>query len=370
MGDGGKGDYISPGGNPVSVSEIPDLIPTNLTDFGDSEGGGESPPKSSSPAPGVGMSGVGGGIGAGRSTVVEEPDDPEEDDEGDEESQGDVGEPDPSDGESEPAESDRETTEPDEQEKEDDQEDEHQVMMVIQSDPWDNMGWGLYPIRLRIKEEYGHQVGIYDDLVPVREFDAPRAMKERWERDSKRHKMPVNTSVWDDEPPASTELSNRAFAAARKQGLGVAADYLRRMRVAAIVEGTNIDDEEVLFKLAEEVGLDVAKLKQVWAGFEVKTTSSKPQTPKTFVHADDQTMGYNGYIHINDLKMVFEQAGLDEEDPQPLRGFVREHGPVTANEVMFVYGYESKEEATDRLQGLDGVMPIKYGTTTFWTRFT
>lgn len=380
MGDGGKSDYVSPGGPPIPVSKIPDLIPTTLTDFGSS---GKSKTSSSSSESSSGSSGgsggggggaVGGAIGAGGGSV--DVGDPDEDTEDGEDGEADDEEPadDPTLPETpevdnpDPEEPDEPEQDDREEDDEDEEDDEHQAMMVIQSDPWDNMGWGLEPIRLRIKEEFRDQVGIYDDIAPVREFSEPRAMKERWECDSRRHKMPINTSVWDDDPPESAELANRAFMAARHQGLGRAAKYLRRLRVATIVEGINIEDEDVLLELAEEVGLDRTKLQEDWADIEPKTTASNPEIPKTFVHTDGETMEYTGYIHIDDLKMFFEQAGLEEEDPQPLRGFVREHGPVTANEVMFVYGHDRKEEAVEELQGTNGIMPVEFGYTTFWAR--
>lgn len=77
-------------------------------------------------------------------------------------------------------------------------------------------------------------------------------------------------------------------------------------------------------------------------------------------------MEYDGYVHIDDLKMICEQAGLDEQEPQSISEFVREHGPLATHEVMFVYGFESKEQTRMELQDTNGVMPVRYGTTTFW----
>jgi hypothetical protein len=90
------------------------------------------------------------------------------------------------------------------------------------------------------------------------------------------------------------------------------------------------------------------------------------ETPKTVIHVDGETINQSGYLHVDDLKMLFEQAGLEEEDPQPLSGFVDEYGPVTVKEVRQVYGLDS-DEAMEQLQSEEGVIPIEYGNTTLWT---
>lgn len=63
--------------------------------------------------------------------------------------------------------------------------------------------------------------------------------------------------------------------------------------------------------------------------------------------------------------MLFEQAGLDERDPQPLTGFVDEHGPVTVKEVQQVYGLD-EDEALEQLRSTERILPVEYSTATFW----
>jgi hypothetical protein len=248
----------------------------------------------------------------------------------------------------------------------DNDEAEQKAQVVVHSDPWDNVGFSLYPIRYQLKEEYGGQVEIYDRLIPVRTFESPEKMAERWEQDARRHEMPVDTFVWSSDSPESTELSNRAFVAAREQSVALAEDYIRRLRVASIAEGRNIEDRETLIELADEIGLDSDQLDEDWDAVDVRTSTRTVDLPKTTVHIDGETFTQSGYLHVDDLKMPFEQAGLDEGDPQPLYGFVDEYESVAVKEVQQVYGL-SREEALNELQNTDGVEPVEFGDMTFWT---
>lgn len=261
-----------------------------------------------------------------------------------------------------------EETDAEEDDDDDDDEEDQVAQVVVHSDPWDNVGFGLYPIRYQLKEEYGDQIQIDDRLVPVREFESPGEMAAQWEQDARRHEMPVDPSVWSANPPESTALSNRAFAAAREQSIARAKDYIRRLRVAAIVEGRNIEDRETLLDLAGEVGLDTDQLAADWDDVNVRTSTRDVDTPKTTIHVDGTTVTQQGYLHVDDLKMMFDQAGLEAEDPQPLPGFVDEYGPVALKEVRQVYGWD-EATARNELRAADGVEPVTFGDATFWTTF-
>lgn len=346
----------------------------------ENEGESETP---SSPPSSVG---TGGGSGGGGAPIVppsgtpesqpETPDPQSDDPEGEEEEEqesdatGREWEPElpETSGEELDLDNDAEDSDGDEEEDEDDDDDEEEdqeAEVVFHSDAWDNVGWGLYPIRYQLKEEYGDQVQFDDRVVPVRGFESSEEMAEQWTRDSRRHEMPVDQSVWSEDAPDSTEISNRAYAAARKQSASLATDYLRRLRVAAIVEAQNIEDQETLVELAREVGLDTNQLQDDWEDVDVQTTRREVETPKTTIQVDGETITQPGYLHVDDLKMLFEQAGLDEGEPQPLPGFVDEFGPVTVKEVRQVYGLDD-DEALEQLRSTEGIFPVEYGSATLW----
>ena len=244
---------------------------------------------------------------------------------------------------------------------------EQAVQIVVYSDPWDNIGWGLYPLLYRLKEEYGTQIQIDERLVPVREFDSPDEMVEKWEKNSRRHQMPVNTSIWNSDPPASTAKSNCAYAAARQQDIGLARKYLRRLRIASIVEGVNIEDRETLISLAEEVGVDSDQLKKDWDKVSVRQSTQEVQTPETTMDIDGETPTWSGYLHIDDLYMPLEQIEIERKRPRSIQDFVERYGPVAVEEIQQVYNL-SREDALGELEGVDGVTSGAYGESELWHR--
>jgi len=328
-----------------------------------------------------GRSGAGAATGAGSTTPTpEEPsgEDPDDDDASENSEDSEDSEPQPEQEKEQPDEEpdwgeDSDDTKEDEEnedqeddeEDEDDREDEQFAQMVVHSDPWDSVGWGIYPVRLQLKEEYGDQVKFDDRLVPVREFDSREEMKQHWVKWASRHSMPVNTGIWTNDAPESTELSNRAFAAAREQSIPRAKRFMRRLKVAAIVEGYNIEDRETLLELAQNVGLDIDRLEEDWDEVRVRPNVKDVETPKITIHVDGETITQPGLVTINDVKTPLKRAGLEADDPQSLYGFVDEYGPVALKEVCQVYGYEEGEAHTE-LHTTENIEAVKYGDTTFW----
>jgi predicted DsbA family dithiol-disulfide isomerase len=387
MGDTGSTDYEPPIDTGDDSSEEDDgPVPTGLDDHTtepETEETEEPEDDDPSGTPGGAPAGGGGagagaaGAGAGAPTPTpEEPssEEPDADEESEPETPDQSETPEDDAPEQEPEQPERsepqEPEDPDdhEQEDDDDDEEEQEAQIVVHSDAWDSIAWGIYPVRLQLKEEYGDQVQFDDRLVPVREFDFPEDRAQHWDKWEPRHGMPVSTEVWNENPPESTELANRAFAAAREQSIPLAKRFIRRLRTAAIVEGTNIEDREILLELARNFGLDTDQLEEDWEDVDLRRSSREVETPKTTIHVDNETVTQPGLVTANDVKTPLKRAGLEANDPQSLPGFVDEHGPVAVKEVQQVYEY-SLEEALDELQNAEGVVPVEYGETTLWTTF-
>jgi len=387
MGDTGSTDYEPPIDSGDDSSEEDDgPVPTGLDDHTtepepeetkEPEDDDPSGTPGGAPAGGGGAGAGAAGAGTGAPTPTpEEPssEEPDDDEESEPETPDQSETPEDDAPEQEPEQPERsepqEPEEPDdhEQEDDDDVEEEQEAQIVVHSDAWDSIAWGIYPVRLQLKEEYGDQVQFDDRLVPVREFDSPEDRAQHWEKWEPRHGMPVSTEVWNEDPPESTELANRAFAAAREQSIPLAKRFIHRLRTAAIVEGTNIEDREILLELARNVGLDTDQLEEDWEDVDLRRSSQEVETPKTTIHIDNETVTQPGLVTANDVKTPLKRAGLEANDPQSLPGFVDEHGPVAVKEVQQVYEY-SLEEALDELQNAEGVVPVEYGETTLWTTF-
>ena len=330
----------------------------------------EDPKETETPSGSTPAGGAGGGVPVAPPPATGEPQPEETERDNDEDSEPEVPEIEPesdtSEGEQEPFEESDSNEDSDDTEDEDDDDEQQVAQVLVHSDPWDNVGLGLYPIRYQLKEEYGDQVQIDDRLIPVREFDSPEEMAHKWEQETRRHGMPVDPSVWNHDPPKSTEIANRAYAAAREQGIQLAKDYMRRLRMAAIVEGRNIDDRETLLELGKEVGLNIEQLERDWDDVEVRKSKREVNSPRTTIYIDGETITQSGYLHVDDIKMMLEQAGFETEKTQSITGFVDEYGPVAVQEVCQVYNLD-EDTTLERLRNMDNVVPVEYGQATLWT---
>jgi predicted DsbA family dithiol-disulfide isomerase len=102
----------------------------------------------------------------------------------------------------------------------------------------------------------------YDPLNEIGGEHWYRQVAAHWEEASKRHGMPVDSSVFYEikDSFTSTYPANIAFKAAELQNRELAKKYLRRLREGAAAERLHIHLLEVQAQLAREVGLDADRL--------------------------------------------------------------------------------------------------------------
>lgn len=144
------------------------------------------------------------------------------------------------------------------------------------TDPYCTWCWGSEPVLRKIKEVYGDQAEIsykMGGLVrDIREFYDPlneiggerwyEQVASHWEDASRRHGMPVDSSVFYEikDSFVSTYPANMAVKAAQLQDKDLAKRYLRRLREAAAAERKHIHLLHVQASLAQEAGLDPNRL--------------------------------------------------------------------------------------------------------------
>ncbi|ELY65660.1 thiol management oxidoreductase component [Natronobacterium gregoryi SP2] len=233
--------------------------------------------------------------------------------------------------------------------------------MVQEVDALSAMSWGVQPVMKRVEECYGEEIELFYKPAPVRDLD-PEQEKQKWEKCSEELSMPVDPSFWDDDPPESTGLVNKAFEASIQQYRGV--DYIRTLWRRGIAAGRDINDREVLIDLASELGLDSDQFQEDLDETELKT-SERGELPFTLMEIQGKPVPKNGRVRYTDFKTQFTFQGIDEQKPQDLQSFIEEHGPVATPEVMEVYEIQ-REEAVQHLKNLDCVSSFEAGSEEFW----
>lgn len=352
---------------------------TGLDEYsGDDKGGtsGQGSGGGGSPVPGPGGA-AGGAAGGG---VIVDPtgsddsgDSRDEEDSRDDNDTEDLDSPDPDESDSEgenDADESRETEEETEEETEDDEDDENDedeedtVVVFQQVDPLSATSWGVQPVMNRIQERYGDQIEVVYRPAPVREFDDPEQPKQEWVQSSETHDMPVDPSFWDQNPPTSTELVNRAFGAAIEQGQGI--EYLRLLWRRAVGAGRDIDDIDYLRELASQIRLDVDQFQEDLEEIDLEFGTGTDALPYTVMEIQGAPVPLPGRLDYVDFKTQFTFQGLEEQDLQDLRNFVEEYGPVATPEAMETYEIKERSEAIRQLQNIDSISAFEIGDVYFW----
>lgn len=145
------------------------------------------------------------------------------------------------------------------------------------TDPVCSWSWALEPQRRWLDWALGPQLrwrlrlgamltgAAFRDVL--QDIERPAQWAPQWFEVARRTGMPLQPSIWHDDPPHESVSACLAVSAARLQGEPVAAAYLRRLREAVVLGRRNIARREALFELAVTVErLDVARLARDFEG--------------------------------------------------------------------------------------------------------
>lgn len=259
------------------------------------------------------------------------------------------------------------------------------------TDPYCTWCWGAEPIRRRLEEVYRDQLGVEyvmgglaEDVEqfndPASDGGADEEVSTHWKAASQQHGMPVDASVWREDPPESTYPACVAYEAATFQDGELAAAFLRRMREAGGAEGANLERTGVLARLAEEVGLDVGRFRaaldgeEAWEAFREDQRTARQYGATSFptflVELDGGRELLRGYRPFQTFEKLFTEADVDlkQHEPRPITELVERYGRVATQEVSEIYGL-APEQARAELDGLaeaGRVTAVEAGTGYFW----
>ena len=151
---------------------------------------------------------------------------------------------------------------------------EKDVRILYFTDPICSSCWGIEPQLRRLKAEYGESIEIeyrMGGLLPDWSYNAggiskPSDVATHWEEASQYYQMPIDGSIWLEDPLPSSYPPSIAFKAAQLQDPEKALVFLRRMREMVFMEKKNIARPENIRQAAMESGLNPEKLRQDMEG--------------------------------------------------------------------------------------------------------
>lgn len=200
------------------------------------------------------------------------------------------------------------------------------IKVIYFTDPICSSCWGIEPQLRRLKLEYGehleveyHMGGLLKDWsYNSGGINKPSDVAHHWDEVSHHYEMPIDGDVWLEDPLSSSYPPSVAFKAAQMQDNTKAILFLRKIREMVFLEKKNITKWQVLEQAAQEVELDVVKLKQDFDG--------KAQT--------------------------FFQEDLALARQMGVRGFPSLFFTDKENNVLFLYGVKPYSEFENKLRVL------------------
>ena len=278
----------------------------------------------------------------------------------------------------------------------------HLFELFIFTDPFCTWCWGSEPVLRKTRESYGDQVRFVfrmgglvesvkdfnDTLNKINGKNFYQKMAEYWEMSSQRHKMPVDSRFFAEYKTdfRSSWPACLAVKAAQMQDEELAARYLRRLREAGLAECLPIHRRQTQMELAEEMGLDSARLKDdidsgaAGHAFETDMQEYHTQGGEAFPFYIVRTpvgeeLPLNGYVSSMTLEKLLEEKSdgkLVRSEPElsdeSIMAFVEKYGKVAIREVgeLFMIPISEMEERLDRLTEAGKLRKIQAGNGWFY----
>ncbi|WP_233711177.1 DsbA family protein [Lederbergia citrisecunda] len=135
------------------------------------------------------------------------------------------------------------------------------------TDPICSHCWALEPVLRRFEEQYGHYIKFHTVMGGLLEswngfadkangINNPADVAEHWREVGEHSRMPIDGSLWLDNPIQSSYPPSRVFKVIQQRDEKLAQEFLRRAREAVFVFNQNIGDDEVLIDIVNQLGLD------------------------------------------------------------------------------------------------------------------
>lgn len=136
------------------------------------------------------------------------------------------------------------------------------------TDPICSHCWALEPVLRRFKEQYGHYFNFHvlmggllekwgdGPVDPANGIAGPQDVAGHWREVGEHSRMPIDGSLWYDNPVHSSYPPSRVFKVIQKNhNASLAYEFLRRAREAVFAFNQNIADQSIMVEIVNNLGL-------------------------------------------------------------------------------------------------------------------
>jgi len=183
------------------------------------------------------------------------------------------------------------------------------VELYYVTDPICSHCWALEPVLRKFSDQYGQYFNMQtlmggllekwgdDPVDPANGISGPADVAGHWREVGEHSRMPIDGTVWYDNPIASSFIPSRVYKVIQEINPELANTFLRRAREELFAFNKNIAQDELLIDLVNRVGLD---------GEEIVNRSKLPEA-NTSLQEDFQLVRELGVRGFPTIVLVNEE---------------------------------------------------------------
>lgn len=141
------------------------------------------------------------------------------------------------------------------------------VDLYYVTDPICSHCWALEPVLRKFEAQYGQYFNMHTLMGGLLEnwdgfadtangITSPADVAGHWREVGDHSRMPIDGTLWHDNPIESSFIPSRVFKVIQKQNPALANTFLRRSREALFAFNKNIAQDDILIDLVNKVGLN------------------------------------------------------------------------------------------------------------------
>ncbi|QKY71032.1 DsbA family protein [Lentibacillus sp. CBA3610] len=244
------------------------------------------------------------------------------------------------------------------------------VDLYYVTDPICSHCWALEPVLRRFTEQYGDYFNVkavmggllekWGDgpVDPANGISGPADVAGHWREVGEQTRMPIDGTLWYDNPIHSSYPPSRVFKVIQQQNEALADVFLRRVREAVFPFNQNIAEKNVLIEIVNKLGLDGE-----WIVNEAESQQGEELLNEDFklaanlgargfptiimVNEDNQGVKIVGgrplEFYISGLKQVMDKDELEPNQQPKLSKLLEQEELLFSKEIEVMYDLEQPD---------------------------
>ncbi|WP_240422079.1 DsbA family oxidoreductase [Paenibacillus periandrae] len=242
------------------------------------------------------------------------------------------------------------------------------ITLYYVTDPICSHCWALEPVLNRFLQQYGQYFNvnvIMGGLLAswhgfgdsANGIQKPSDVEEHWKEVGKHSRMPIDGTLWRENPVHSSYPPSRVYKVIQNKHKGKENEFLRRAREAVFAFNQNIGEKQVLIEIVNQIGLNGSQVfeeseleeaqNQLEQDFDLVSRLGVRGFP-TIIMVDEEGKGAKivGARTLETYVDALEQILNDRIKPKqvkPLTKLMKESPLLFSKEIEVMYGVESSE---------------------------